>query len=446
MTRINRERSKEVCLMRENGKSTREIQQHFVSLDINISLSALRNHFREKPARRTGPRKLHRKILAAIDDQTNNTLSAKDLQHLIKADFGVLLGLSTIRLARRKLGWKYEKRGFTSRTRDESQEERRMQELQRSECEEMLQDETTEDEDQSVVNSAIKLEANNRRRGSSMFYKRRRRHATQASIGIAIRAMQRSCPYPPDSSEICELKRRLSGTEQQVAFLMSSLEEMSSSLEAQTRNLQGLQDQCRLKQTPPAPQQLDASTLTRRKLFTVKTEESPPLEPAASKPAAPASFVATTTVPAPTLVPGPTLVPVSTLVPISTLVQGPKPVRGSLPDVKIRTVSQAREETLYRNCVVKGEARPEGYAAQLFMALTPFEAYKSWAKKTNWSGSKGKMAIPHSVKQKLEFYVYQRFPILSGDQWHRIRNKINERLRSPRKVDPEAKPLGFGHF
>ncbi|KAI4817029.1 hypothetical protein KUCAC02_009318 [Chaenocephalus aceratus] len=439
MTRINRERSKDIRLMREQGKSTREIQQHFASLDINISLSTLRNHFREKPARRTGPRKLHRKILAAIDEHTNHTLSAKDLQHLIKADFGVLLGLSTIRMTRRKLGWKYEKRGF-ARTRDESQEERRMQELQRSECEEMLQDETTEVEDQSVVNSAIKLEANNRRRGASMFYKRRRRLATQASIGIAIRAMQRSCPDPPDSSEICALKRRLSGTEQQVAFLMSSLEEMSSSLEAQARNLQELQDQCRLKQTPPAPQQLDASTVTRRKLFTVKTEEPPPLEPAASKPAAPASFVAATTVP------GPTLVPVSTPLPVSTLVQGPKSVRGSLPDVKTRSVSQAREEILYRNCVVKGEARPEGYAAQLFMALTPFEAYKSWAKKTNWSGSNGKMAIPHSVKQKLEFYVYQRFPTLSGDQWHKIRTKINERLRSPRKVDPEAKRLGFGNF
>ncbi|KAF3849407.1 hypothetical protein F7725_015904 [Dissostichus mawsoni] len=188
--------------------------------------------------------------MAAIDDHTNDTLSAKDLQHLIKADCGVLLGLSTIRMARRKLGWKYEKRGFTSRTRDESQEEdqeeRRMQELQRSECEEMLQDETTEDEDQSVVNSAIKLdlEANNRRRGASMFYKRFHRDCNPCNAEVL--------PVPPRQLRICELKRRLGGTEQQVAFLMSSLEEMSSSLEAQTRNLQELQDQCRLKQTPPA--------------------------------------------------------------------------------------------------------------------------------------------------------------------------------------------------
>lgn len=103
----------------------------------------------------------------------------------------------------------------------------------------------------------------------------------------------------------------------------------------------------------------------------------------------------------------------------------------------IRALSAEREDTFYRNCFLLGEHRPEVYAVNVFMALTPFETYGSWTKRANWSGTNGKMALPTNFRDKVQSYVDQRFPELSGDQRHKIRSSINERLRSPCKVDPE---------
>ncbi|KAJ4939225.1 hypothetical protein JOQ06_028681 [Pogonophryne albipinna] len=70
MTRINRERSQQVRVMRANRKSTREIQELFASLGIEVSQSTLRNHFQEKPPIRSGPRKLQHNIVTAIENAT----------------------------------------------------------------------------------------------------------------------------------------------------------------------------------------------------------------------------------------------------------------------------------------------------------------------------------------------------------------------------------------
>ncbi|KAJ4929264.1 hypothetical protein JOQ06_004875 [Pogonophryne albipinna] len=128
MTRINRERSQEVRLMRANGKSTREIQEVFASLGIEVSQSTLRNHFQEKPPRRSGPRKLQQNIVTAT--KADDELTAHGVKRKIQADFGVSLGLSSIRKARRKLGWKYGRTRFSPMIRDHNKEARLRQALQ----------------------------------------------------------------------------------------------------------------------------------------------------------------------------------------------------------------------------------------------------------------------------------------------------------------------------
>lgn len=111
------------------------------------------------------------------------------------------------------------------------------------------------------------------------------------------------------------------------------------------------------------------------------------------------------------------------------------------PSISIRAVSAEREEELYRDCFMRGEHQPQVYAASMFMALAPFDAYQTWAKKVNWGGTNGKAELPRDLKEKVHSYVAQRFPDLSSDKWYKVRNSINERLRSPRKVDPERQRI-----
>ncbi|KAF5886921.1 zinc finger protein, partial [Clarias magur] len=71
-----------------------------------------------------------------------------------------------------------------------------------------------------------------------------------------------------------------------------------------------------------------------------------------------------------------------------------------LPDVPLRALAADHEETLYKECLQRGERRPDVYAASVFMALCPFEAYQSWAKQVNWNGSNGKDTLPKNLKDK----------------------------------------------
>ncbi|KAJ4939379.1 hypothetical protein JOQ06_028828 [Pogonophryne albipinna] len=132
MTCINIERSQQVCVMRAHGKSTREIQELFASLEVEVSQSTLRNHFQEKTPIRSGPGKLQHNIVTAIENATkaDNKLTAHCVKQKIQADFGVSLGLSSIRKARRKLGWKYGRTRFTHMIRDHNKEARLRQALQ----------------------------------------------------------------------------------------------------------------------------------------------------------------------------------------------------------------------------------------------------------------------------------------------------------------------------
>ncbi|KAK1894183.1 hypothetical protein KUDE01_019642 [Dissostichus eleginoides] len=63
-------------------------------------------------------------IVAAIENatQADDELTAHGVKGKIQADFGVSLGLTTIRRARRKLGWKYGRTRFTPMIRDHNKE------------------------------------------------------------------------------------------------------------------------------------------------------------------------------------------------------------------------------------------------------------------------------------------------------------------------------------
>ncbi|XP_035851860.1 uncharacterized protein si:dkey-77f5.3 [Sander lucioperca] len=132
MTHINRARSQQIRLMRASGKSAHEIQQHFTSLGINVSLRTVRYHFKERQPRRSCPRKLHHNILTAIDEVTKRgiKMKAQALQQKIEADFGVQLSLTSVRRARRNLGWKYGKNSFCPITKDLNKEARLRQAVQ----------------------------------------------------------------------------------------------------------------------------------------------------------------------------------------------------------------------------------------------------------------------------------------------------------------------------
>ncbi|KAF5894524.1 zinc finger MYM-type protein 4, partial [Clarias magur] len=118
-------------------------------------------------------------------------------------------------------------------------------------------------------------------------------------------------------------------------------------------------------------------------------------------------------------------------------------IRGRLTKVSDKTAE--REETFYNEYSQQGERRPDVYAASVFMALCPFEAYQSWAKQVNWNGTNGKAKLPKNLKDMVHQCVIQRFPDLTADDWFRIRNKVNERLRSTRKLDPELQLAGYSN-
>ncbi|KAL7372644.1 hypothetical protein ABVT39_020044 [Epinephelus coioides] len=79
-----------------------------------VSLRAVRKHYKEKPPRRPCPRKMQNNILTAINDmtKTNNEMIARAVQQKIEADFGVQVSLTSIRRARRRLGWTFSKTRF----------------------------------------------------------------------------------------------------------------------------------------------------------------------------------------------------------------------------------------------------------------------------------------------------------------------------------------------
>lgn len=110
-----------------------------------------------------------------------------------------------------------------------------------------------------------------------------------------------------------------------------------------------------------------------------------------------------------------------------------------LPDIVLQTVDPEVEEKIF--CVTKhryGPRRPDDYAAKMFMMIVDFATYLSWAHKVNWNGSDGKQGLPRNVIIKLRELLQRRFANISDREWKDVRDRVNERLRNPRKVDPRT--------
>ena len=141
-----------------------------------------------------------------------------------------------------------------------------------------------------------------------------------------------------------EAESKLHATESALRATESQVAALTSALEALTRRLSDVEAQQRSPLTPAPRQQPETSPVARRRLFQPQPSEDQ--QQTASVSAIPAGSSATCT--------------------------NTTPLPHPSPEVSIGALSADREETFYRDCFLRGEHRPEVYAASLFMALTPF--------------------------------------------------------------------------
>lgn len=111
-----------------------------------------------------------------------------------------------------------------------------------------------------------------------------------------------------------------------------------------------------------------------------------------------------------------------------------------LPDIALQPVDPKTESKIFSVTQHKcGPRRPDEYAANMFMMIVDFSTYLSWTLKVNWNGSDGKQGLPRNVIIRLKQLLVHRFQDLSDREWKDVRDRVNERLRNPRKVDPRER-------
>lgn len=113
-----------------------------------------------------------------------------------------------------------------------------------------------------------------------------------------------------------------------------------------------------------------------------------------------------------------------------------------LPDIVLQTVDPEVEDKIFRATKHKdGRRRPDDYAARIFMMIVDFSTYQSWAQTVNWSGTDGKHSLPRNVILELTKLLQHRYKDISDREWKDIRDRVNERLRTPRKLDPRRERI-----
>lgn len=203
-------------------------------------------------------------------------------------------------------------------------------------------------------------------------------------------------------AELRDIGKKVEDIEKNQSNQHGEIAELKERLDAIEQAMEGVENRLWRLENPPAP--VAATRGVRGHLIFGTDEDTRPIPPASPKTPAPTTPMA---------------------------------------DVMLRPVSAEREEEFFMTSLKGERYRPEIYASNLFMALTPFDEYKRWARKVNWSGTNGKLSLPENLKRSVHTHTTQRFPGMSEDQWQRVRNRINDMLRNPRKADPEQPRLGF---
>ncbi|XP_028827918.1 activating transcription factor 7-interacting protein 1 isoform X3 [Denticeps clupeoides] len=84
--------------------------------------------------------------------------------------------------------------------------------------------------------------------------------------------------------------------------------------------------------------------------------------------------------------------------------------------------------------MIQSRGRPDRYACLVFRAVVPDVIYSEWVLTTNWDGTKRKRGLPLNLKDYIMQTVQERFPQFNNNDRQRIKDRINEFLRSPRNT------------
>ncbi|KAM9501480.1 uncharacterized protein Hap1MRO34_011303 isoform 1-T2 [Clarias gariepinus] len=87
---------------------------------------------------------------------------------------------------------------------------------------------------------------------------------------------------------------------------------------------------------------------------------------------------------------------------------------------------------LLESLMIRSRGRPDRLGCLLFRTVVPQAIYEEWASTTNWDGSRGKRGLPKNLRHFLIETVTQKFPSLTSSDSKRVKDRVNEFLRSPR--------------
>ncbi|XP_057199456.1 zinc finger MYM-type protein 4 isoform X2 [Triplophysa rosa] len=104
------------------------------------------------------------------------------------------------------------------------------------------------------------------------------------------------------------------------------------------------------------------------------------------------------------------------------------PVVRCHPHLKFNSPSMVQRKILMN----QSRGRPDRYGCLLFRAVLPKHLYAEWASTTNWDGARGKLALPVNLRHFIIKTALEKFPSLTSSDRKRIKDRINEFLRSPR--------------
>nr|XP_055027736.1 zinc finger MYM-type protein 4 isoform X2 [Misgurnus anguillicaudatus] len=98
------------------------------------------------------------------------------------------------------------------------------------------------------------------------------------------------------------------------------------------------------------------------------------------------------------------------------------------PNLKFTSPTKIQLKMLMK----QSQGRPDRFGCLLFRSVLPERQCTEWASTTNWSGLRGKYALPLNLRHFIIKAVSQKFPGLTRADRKRVKDRINEFLRLPR--------------